>query len=41
MIRRSLALALAAALASGSAQAADLLQTYEMARNGDPQLAIA
>ncbi|AKC86267.1 TolC family outer membrane protein [Pseudoxanthomonas suwonensis] len=41
MIRRSLALALAAALATGSAQAADLLQTYEMARNGDPQLAIA
>ncbi len=41
MIRRSLALALAAALASGSADAADLLQTYEMARNGDPQLAIA
>ena len=41
MIRRSLALALAAALASGSAQATDLLETYEMARNGDPQLAIA
>ena len=41
MIRRSLALALAAALATGSAQAADLLQTYEMARSGDPQLAIA
>ncbi|WP_374012320.1 TolC family outer membrane protein [Pseudoxanthomonas koreensis] len=41
MIRRSLALALAAALASASAQATDLLQTYEMARNGDPQLAIA
>jgi len=41
MIRRSLALALAAALASASAKAADLLQTYEMARNGDPQLAIA
>ena len=41
MIRRSLALALAAALATGSAQATDLLQTYEMARNGDPQLAIA
>lgn len=41
MIRRSLALALAAALATGSVQAADLLQTYEMARNGDPQLAIA
>ncbi len=41
MIRRYLALALAAALAPASAQAADLLQTYEMARNGDPQLAIA
>jgi outer membrane protein len=46
MTRRSLALALAAALATGpfaggTAQAADLLQTYEMARNGDPQLAIA
>lgn len=41
MIRRSLALALAAALVPASAQAADLLQTYEMARNGDPQLAIA
>ncbi|MBO9718242.1 MAG: TolC family outer membrane protein [Pseudoxanthomonas sp.] len=46
MIRRSLALALSAALAtgpfaSGAAQAADLLQTYEMARNGDTQLAIA
>ncbi|KAF1687256.1 hypothetical protein B1992_04545 [Pseudoxanthomonas broegbernensis] len=41
MIRRSLALALAATLASASAQATDLLQTYEMARSGDPQLAIA
>ena len=41
MIRRSLTLALAAALASGTAQAADLLQTYEMARGGDTQLAIA
>src|SRR5690606_33410474 len=41
MIRRSLALALAAALVPASAGAADLLQTYEMARNGDPQLAIA
>ena len=41
MIRRSLVLALAAAFAAGSAQAADLLQTYEMARNGDPTLAIA
>ncbi len=41
MIRRSLVLALAAALAPAYASAADLLQTYEMARNGDPQLAIA
>ncbi len=41
MIRRSLALALAAALLPATAGAADLLQTYEMARNGDPQLAIA
>ena len=41
MIRRSLTLALAAVLASGTAQAADLLQTYEMARGGDTQLAIA
>jgi len=41
MIRRSLALALAAALSPMAAQAADLLQVYEMARNGDPQLASA
>lgn len=41
MIRHSLALALAAALVSASAQAADLMQTYEMARGGDTQLAIA
>jgi len=41
MIRHSLALALAAALLPASAGAADLLQTYEMARNGDPQLAIS
>ena len=41
MIRRSLTLALAAVLASGTAQAADLLQTYEMVRGGDTQLAIA
>ena len=41
MIRRTLALALAAALVPASAGAADLLQTYEMARNGDPTLAIA
>lgn len=41
MIRRTLALALAAALTPLAANAADLLQTYEMARNGDPQLAAA
>jgi len=41
MIRRTLALALATALLPLSAQAADLLQVYEMARNGDPQLAAA
>lgn len=41
MIRRSLALALAAALFPMAAQAADLLQVYEMARNGDPQLSSA
>jgi len=39
MIRRSLALALAVALSPLAANAADLLQVYEMARNGDPQLA--
>ncbi len=41
MIRRSLALALAVALSPLAANAADLLQVYEMARNGDPQLASA
>ncbi|HBK45174.1 MAG TPA: hypothetical protein DDZ67_01805 [Xanthomonadaceae bacterium] len=41
MIRRSLVLALAAALSPMAAQATDLLQVYEMARNGDPQLASA
>ncbi|HEY0333343.1 MAG TPA: TolC family outer membrane protein [Stenotrophomonas sp.] len=41
MIRRSLVLALAAALSPMAAQAADLLQVYEMARNGDPQLSSA
>lgn len=41
MIRRSLVIALAAALSPLSAQAADLMQVYEMARNGDPQLAEA
>ncbi len=41
MIRRSLTLALAVALAPFTTHAADLLQVYEMARNGDPQLASA
>lgn len=41
MIRRSLVLALAAALSPMAAQATDLLQVYEMARNGDPTLASA
>jgi len=41
MIRRSLALALAVALSPLAANAADLMQVYEMARNGDPQLASA
>ena len=41
MIRRTLAFALATALLPLSAQAADLLQVYEMARNGDPQLSAA
>ena len=41
MIRRSLVLALAAALSPMAAHATDLLQVYEMARNGDPQLAVA
>lgn len=41
MIRRSLAVALATALLPLSAHAADLLQVYEMARNGDPQLSAA
>ncbi|KER87441.1 membrane protein [Xanthomonas arboricola pv. celebensis] len=41
MIRRSLVLALAAALSPMAANATDLLQVYEMARNGDPQLAVA
>lgn len=41
MNRRTLAFALAAVLAPAAAQATDLLQTYEMARAGDPQLAIA
>ncbi|HEY4555582.1 MAG TPA: TolC family protein, partial [Lysobacter sp.] len=41
MIRRSLVLALAFALLPASAAAEDLLQTYELAREGDPQLAAA
>ena len=41
MIRRSLALALAVALTPMAANAADLMQVYEMARNGDPQLSAA
>ena len=41
MIRRSLVLALATALSPMAAQATDLLQVYEMARNGDPTLATA
>ncbi len=41
MIRRTLAIALATLLLPLSAEAADLLQVYEMARNGDPQLSAA
>src|SRR6188768_1786499 len=41
MIRRTLAIALATVLLPLSAHAADLLQVYEMARNGDPQLSAA
>jgi outer membrane protein len=42
MIRRPLALALAFALVpTAGAHAEDLLQTYELARAGDPQLAAA
>jgi len=41
MIRRSLVVALVAALSPMAARATDLLQVYEMARNSDPQLAIA
>ena len=41
MIRRSLVLALAFALLPATAAAEDLLQTYELARAGDPQLAAA
>ena len=42
MIRRPLAIALALALLPvAGAHAEDLLQTYELARAGDPQLAAA
>lgn len=41
MARRSLAFALAIALLPATAAADDLLQTYELARSGDPQLSIA
>lgn len=41
MIRRSLALAVAFALAPSLASAEDLMQTYELARAGDPQYAAA
>jgi outer membrane protein len=41
MIRRSLVVALAFAMLPGTAAATDLLQTYELAREGDPQLAAA
>ncbi len=41
MIRRPLAFALALALLPASAFAEDLLQTYELARGGDPQLSAA
>ena len=41
MTRRSLALALAVVLTPLTSHATDLLQVYEMARNGDPQLSSA
>jgi len=41
MIRRPLVFALALALLPASAFAEDLLQTYELARTGDPQLSAA
>src|SRR5690606_17129300 len=41
MIRRPLALALLLALVPAAASAEDLLQTYELARNNDTQLAIS
>src|SRR5690606_29933568 len=41
MIRRRLVLALAFALLPATAAAEDLLQTYELARAGDPQFSAA
>ncbi len=41
MIRRTLALALATALFSAPAFAEDLMQAYELARQGDPVLSVA
>src|SRR5688500_3790273 len=41
MIRRPLVFALALAMLPASAFAEDLLQTYELARTGDPQLSAA
>ena len=41
MMRRTLALALVAALFPAAAQAQDLLQAYQLARAGDPQFAAA
>src|SRR5690606_20654327 len=41
MTRRSLALALAVVLTPLTSHATDLLQVYDMARNGDPQLSAA
>ncbi|MEZ0469139.1 TolC family outer membrane protein [Luteimonas salinilitoris] len=41
MLRRPLAIALTLALLPASAFAQDLLQTYELARSGDPQLSIS
>ena len=41
MIRRPLVLALAIALLPAAAPAADLLQVYQLAREGDPQLSVA
>ena len=41
MIRRSLAVSLVLALSSAPVFAEDLMQTYELARQGDPGLAIA